>query len=354
MKIGLLTFHRAHNYGAVLQCYALQEVLKGMGHEVEVIDYRQPAIDMAYNSWRLRWFIYKFVKIWKMYDYLHLLYEEGKRRCKFGGFLKNYLNVKHSCTSINIPNNYDYYLIGSDQLFNLEITNGLDPVYSGKSIISNGPKLIGYAISSNQESIRKLGQNNWNAIFNNFTSISFREKALADLLYKLYGKEVNVCLDPTLLTDINTWNNIKSKKKIEKDCIVLYQVRWNEGEENTLEEKAYQLAKQTKANVINLSNREYRVEEWVLYIKYAKCVVTSSFHASVFALIFNRPLYSFVLNDGRDSRYVDLLNSVGASECLKDLHDSISELPKMDFRTINERLQYLRQDSLTYLKEQIN
>ena len=169
----------------------------------------------------------------------------------------------------------------------------------------------------------------------------------------LYGKVVNVCLDPTLLTDINTWNNIKSKKKIEKDCIVLYQVRWNEGEEDTLEEKAYQLAKQTKANVINLSNREYRVEEWVLYIKYAKCVVTSSFHASVFALIFNRPLYSFVLNDGRDSRYVDLLNSIGASECLKDLHDSISELPEMDFRTINERLQFLRQDSLTYLKEQI-
>ena len=75
--------------------------------------------------------------------------------------------------------------------------------------------------------------------------------------------------------------------------------------------------------------------------------------ASVFALIFNRPLYSFVLNDGRDSRYVDLLNSVGASDCLKDLHDSISELPEMDFRTINERLQFLRQDSLTYLKEQI-
>ena len=353
MKIGILTFHRAHNYGAVLQCYALQEVLIGMGHEVEVIDYRQPAIDIAYSSWRLRWFIYKFVKIWKMYDYLHLLYEEGKRRHKFGGFLKNYLNVQHSCTSINIPNNYDYYLIGSDQLFNLEITNGLDPVYSGKCIINNGPKLIGYAISSNQESIRKLGQNNWNTIFNNFTSISFREKALADLLYKLYGKVVNVCLDPTLLTNINTWINIKSKKKIEKDCIVLYQVRWNEGEEYTLEEKAYQLAKQTKANVINLSNREYRVEEWVLYIKYAKCVVTSSFHASVFALIFNRPLYSFILNDGRDSRYVDLLNSVGASACLKDLHDSISELPEMDFYTINKRLQFLRQDSLAYLKEQI-
>ena len=49
MRIGILTFHRAHNYGAVLQCYALQETLKRMGHDVQVIDYRQPWIEDFYN-----------------------------------------------------------------------------------------------------------------------------------------------------------------------------------------------------------------------------------------------------------------------------------------------------------------
>ena len=49
MKIGILTFHRAHNYGAVLQCYALQEILKRMGHQVYVIDYRQPWIEDFYR-----------------------------------------------------------------------------------------------------------------------------------------------------------------------------------------------------------------------------------------------------------------------------------------------------------------
>ena len=49
MKIGILTFHRAHNYGAVLQCYALQERLKMAGYDVSVIDYRQPAIERAYK-----------------------------------------------------------------------------------------------------------------------------------------------------------------------------------------------------------------------------------------------------------------------------------------------------------------
>ena len=49
MKVGILTFHRAHNYGAVLQCYALQETLKRMGHDVQVIDYAQPWIEEFYK-----------------------------------------------------------------------------------------------------------------------------------------------------------------------------------------------------------------------------------------------------------------------------------------------------------------
>ena len=49
MKIGILTFHRAHNYGAVLQCYALQEIMRRRGHDVRVIDYRQPWIEEFYK-----------------------------------------------------------------------------------------------------------------------------------------------------------------------------------------------------------------------------------------------------------------------------------------------------------------
>ena len=54
MKIGILTFHRAHNYGAVLQCYALQEILQRLGYDVYVIDYRQPTLEYAYKYWNFR------------------------------------------------------------------------------------------------------------------------------------------------------------------------------------------------------------------------------------------------------------------------------------------------------------
>ena len=60
-KVGIITFHRANNYGAALQCYALQETLTSIGYDVVVIDYRQPYIEMAYNP--IRWDILERVKI---------------------------------------------------------------------------------------------------------------------------------------------------------------------------------------------------------------------------------------------------------------------------------------------------
>ena len=53
MKVGILTFHRAHNFGAMLQCYALQEYLTKKGLNVEVIDYRQPYIETLYSKYSL-------------------------------------------------------------------------------------------------------------------------------------------------------------------------------------------------------------------------------------------------------------------------------------------------------------
>ena len=90
MKIGILTFHRAINYGAVLQCYALQETLKRMGHNVEVIDYRQPMIEKAYKCIKWNWLAKKIIKFWKLPGYLKVIIQNLKQtfctdtaRCTF-------------------------------------------------------------------------------------------------------------------------------------------------------------------------------------------------------------------------------------------------------------------------------
>ena len=126
MKIGLITFHRAINYGAVLQCYALQETLIKMGHKVEVIDYRQPMIEKAYKCIKWDWLAKKIIKFWKLPGYLKVIFQNIKQRKRFLDFIYSYLNINNSHLDSVIQNGYDYYVIGSDQLFNIKITNGLD------------------------------------------------------------------------------------------------------------------------------------------------------------------------------------------------------------------------------------
>jgi hypothetical protein len=351
MRIGILTFHRAHNYGAILQCYALQEVLKNMGHEVEVIDYRQPVIEKEYNKWSFVTLIKKIIKIWLLEDYIKLLIDESKRRKMFCQFRKSYLNIKHKCDSNHIPIGYDVYVIGSDQLLALDITNGIDPVYSGRFYMKSEGKRIGYAISTNLRSIERIGSKGWEEIYSHFSALSVRENTLSKQIYLLSGLNIDVCLDPTLLTTASFWNQIKSKTYKSGKYVVMYEVR--KTKENFLMKKAEKIAKANELNVIDLSEGFFSVEDWLLYIKNAECVVTTSFHATVFALIFKRPLYSFVLEDGKDYRYTDLLFKVGAEGVIKTRKDEPTTIPNLDFEAIANRLTHLAESSIEFLKRNI-
>ena len=134
MKIGLLTFHCAHNYGAVLQCYALQETLISMGHEVEVINYRPKYLIASYKRFELHRFIsLNLINSLKNSIKEALLAGRRFRRYKaFEEFITNRLNLSERVNANNIPSKYDIYIIGSDQIWNPKITKGFDSVYWGQ------------------------------------------------------------------------------------------------------------------------------------------------------------------------------------------------------------------------------
>ena len=353
MKIGILTFHRAHNYGAVLQCYALQEVLKGMGHEVEVIDYRQPQIEQAYNHWSIMTLIKSCIKFWRLRGYIAQLLREHHKRQIFNAFKEHYLNVRNRCDSTNIPTNYDVYVVGSDQLFNTAITNGLDSVYSGQFKRNKSSKLIGYAISSNLMSINNIGAEGWVGIAKSFDAVSLREKTLADKIYDLSKLSFDVCVDPTILTTAETWNTMISKSKVSDGYVVLYEVRRIKDDPTLLRRKTDELASFNNLKVVDLSSVEFGVEDWVNYIKNARCVITSSFHASVFAILFKRPLYAFKLDDGWDYRYTDLLEYVGLCDSIKGVDDSVLEIPKLDYENVLGTLDEYKRHSKDFLDEHL-
>lgn len=347
MKIGILTFHRAWNYGAVLQCYALQELLKDFGNDVAVINYKQPWTESICK-------IFDYKKLKK--DVLHpryfcnYIFQTGDRLCQkkiYKDFVSRYLNTTHECDANNIPAEYDVYIIGSDQLWGLNCLGGkLDGVYMGDFTHREDAKVIGYAISSNKESLDTIGVDNIKKYAALFNSLSFREKTLSDYFEILTSIKVRVDLDPTLLSDSQMWDSLVDDKYSKQKYLVVYQVRRSKD----LLLKAKRIAKENNWKIVDMSNMRYTVEAFVSLIKYAQCIITSSFHATVFSLIFRKRFYAVKLNDGLDARYVDLLNSINAGEAIVDISFEPSLPPELDYDNIFLSLKKIRKPSIDYLK----
>ena len=180
-----------------------------------------------------------------------------------------------------------------------------------------------------------------------------REKTLADKIYDLSKLSFDVCVDPTILTTSETWNAMVSKSEVGVGYVVLYEVRRIKDDPTLLKRKTNELASCNNLKVVNLSSMEFAVEEWVNYIRNARCVVTSSFHATVFALIFERPLYAFKLEDGGDDRYTDLLHYADLNSIIKCVKDSITEIPVIDYTKVRTAMGKYRRKSQAFLHEHI-
>lgn len=364
MKIGILTFHCAHNYGAVLQCYALQETLKRMGHDVEVIDYRPQYLLTPYNIFNKRRILSKNQKfmIKSCIREILLLAARIKRYNAFDKFIKNRLNLSDRVMERKIPNCYDVYIMGSDQIWNPKITHGFDPVYFGYFDFKKSKrKYISYAASMEAKMLNVETKNFYIKALSNFDAVSVRETKLAELLKPLTSKKIETVLDPTLIADRSIWDSIIRKPNIKHKYVLVYQVRNNE---NTMR-IASEIANQINAVVIevtawlNICFRKNRFqcaspEEFLGLVKNAACVVTTSFHGTVFSIVFNRPFYCIQLDDYGDTRAQSLLRQIGLSERMikKNLTPDFTEINYDD--GINKCLSQLHEESLHYLFDNIN
>ena len=342
MRIGILTFHRAHNYGALLQCYALQQVLLSMGHNVYVIDYRQPYIEKMYGL--------DIKRVLKSIFFPAILKRCLRSVSKYTSFFK-FFNLTPKCNAANIPENFDAYVIGSDQLWSLDCTNGIDPVYTGDFNHKKDARIVGFSISVNSHSLHSISDDILQRIVARFNTISFREKFALDCVSSRVEGSFCQTLDPTLLVDASLWRPLLNHNFDNEKYVLLYEVRRLRGRETVLSEKAEYLAQRKKMNVVNLSEIDCSVPDFVTAFSKAECVITSSFHASAFALIFQKPLCAFLLQDGNDNRYKDLLESIGAENFLYSIDDVVVDIPIGDYQLIHKHLDQIKKNSLKYLME---
>lgn len=352
MKIGVLTFHNAYNYGAVLQAYCLQQILIHHGYDVEIIDYRNASIEYRTHPFSIRTFLHN--PILYCFRFFNVFLSYKKRSSHFSLFLKEYLilSKKYNKASDLLSSSYDYFIIGSDQVWNPLLTGGIDWVYWGKYCPTNS-KVITYAASSGPvEFIEESGAHDeilkW---LMNFDFIGVREDRLQKYVSK-YGVKAEVVLDPTLMVPASVIDYLVTKRVFSKPYILVYAVSASPYLMSIAELKAEQLGveivlvgsvslslklKYRKVVIINAS-----VQELLSLIKFAEFVICVSFHGTALSLAFRKQFIS--INGGNIERVSTLLGRLGIAERIVE---SMKDLPteEIDYKQIIPKLENLRHNS---------
>ena len=353
-KVGILTFHRANNYGAVLQCYALQETIKALGHDVEVINYRQPYIEKVYKPIDKKEF-YNILKKprWYYGYFFKVIPKRIQRYIKYSSFRKKYLKTcKAFDNKKEIPLEYNTIIIGSDQVWGLHCTNGIDEIFFGE-FPRKESKVIGYAISGNIDSLREIGRENLIRYYHNFNAISFREESFQTYLKEHIGIEGNIVLDPTLLLDKQKWENLTNQAKEKENYILTYFLQGVK-DMSKLNKNLFIFAKRENCKLINIFDVAHSPTEFLTWIKNAKYIITTSFHATVFSIIFNKDVYALKTHNGHDARYINLLSNLNISDRVVEVEELANiEMNPIDWSNVNAIHSQWKEKSMTFLTENL-
>lgn len=362
MKIGILTFHHSRNYGAVLQAYALKEVLVGFGHKVEVIDYRNPSMEAKKTPFSLGNFCKNPLK------YLFRLFNiyAGHRRkvCNFSRFEKEQLNVtlcRYYPEDIR-TSDYDIIVIGSDQVWSPIITNGPDQVFWGNYCPSKA-KLITYAASSC--SLDLLETKDFNSVeewLSRFNTLSVREKRLKSYIETHSNKTAHVVLDPTLLAGRSVFEKITPKRVVKEPYVLFYQVEKSKNAKEIASKvaelyhaKLIGIGVTPFSNMIRKSEKGIRIINASVYeilslVKYAECVVAYSFHGTALSLIYEKNFFS--VRGNNIERVEAVLSKCNLMNRVVQTPGDI-EICDVDYKTANAHLSEMRRNSLNWLRQAI-
>lgn len=257
MRVGILTFQFADNYGAVLQAFALKRAIESENHEVEIVDYYPKHFKKLYslNPFLvlpdIRWFVKKCLR----FPYRII------QRKRFEEFRDIYLNLTKECVgkaqTEKIAEKYDLIVFGSDQIWNTDIV-GNDNVYFG--CLGEGKKKIAYAASLGTKVLKEEQKVLFDENLRRFERISVREKSGQDLLYEQFGGHAEVVCDPVFLLKKEEWEDIAGRSRIslEKKYIVYYSL--SNGKNERLDEAVTLLAEQRRLPVMMIHPINHKIE----------------------------------------------------------------------------------------------
>lgn len=367
MKIGILTHPLRFNYGGILQNYALQQVLKSLGHEVYTIDWNDD-----------KSFIYMLLSYFKR---LFLHYALRRKHIPTQFFIhltrKQFLTqnaenqkfIEHNiCRTDYIPSikklstvndmNLDMIVVGSDQVWQRQFIP-----YMFLDFIKSDIKKITYAAS--------FGKSEWTynqketllakTLIQDFQAISVREWSAVDMCRKHFDKEAEWVLDPTLLLTIDDYKKVVYNANIpdnknNKEYLFTYILDDDVNKQNIIN------AIKQDLNLIDLdvttldTSEKPSVTQWLKGLMNARFIVTDSFHGMAFSIIFNKQFIAIGNTKRGIDRFTSLLTYLGISNRLIYVNSnnfSLKHLEDIDYNVINTKLSEFRLSSINYLKKHL-
>lgn len=341
MRTAILTFQDAKNYGAALQAYALKCVCKRYS-DVEILNYYNEYFHRDTYGKGVIPFIKKCLNS----------RNDVSREKKFSDFQKRYLvgdsKILKKEDIKKLDGRYDYFITGSDQVWNLDCS-GNDMSYFLDFVKIS--RKVSYAASFGSSFCQ---QKKIKFLLDDFYKISVREKTGQEIIKDTLGMDVPVVLDPTLLICKNEWAELFQLEYSEK-YVLMYEVLTG----NQLFNYAKKFASEKKLKLICITNsnrirfgakvlKDVGPIEWLRLFAGASYVFTNSFHGLAFSLNFNKQFFVELLPPPAqtNTRIVELLKKTNLSE--RD-SSKATKLKKIEYKYVNAIIEEERTNSINYL-----
>ena len=351
-NVGILTFHCADNYGALLQAYGLKCYLEKQGTGGEIVCY-EPFFMTGRHWWipyvpignivrRLGWSLYG----WRANVKKGTLFFQ--KRANMKKFRKRYL-IKKGQRKLyftyqlrRLP--YEYYIVGSDQIWNPDITCGLKKAYFGAFYNRNKRKVIAYGASLGRASLSEEYDKEFSELLTYVDAVSVREKSAITYIQQFYTGEILEVPDPVFLLEKKEWQRIE-KLPEQEGYIVVCAVEKN----RKLYDYAKDLAKSRGLSIIEITSGTEIAEESIGmdytagpsevlgYIHKADYIITSSFHMIAFSIIYQKKFAAFQYNHAGE-RISNILRDYGMEDRLYQENREMRIDDEIDWSRVEEQI----------------
>lgn len=384
MKIAILTLPLIDNYGGILQCYSLQTVLEGRGHQVTVLDRRRSGNGSGFILRRLgslvKCLLRKFVfgqkdivlmSPWTEDYHIHKRSEAEESGVKeIRRFVRENIHLTKPLRSSKelakwvVRCGYDCIVVGSDQVWREIYSPDIEDFFLGFLPEDDKRLKITYAASfgTADSPISEAHLANCVRLAKRFDALSVREQSGVEILKETFGLEARLVLDPTLLLSAEQY-----KFPVESGRtggVVSYILDETDDKDVIIGQVAESLGiKETKVRISTRSTDadtllKPSVEEWLASFASADFVVTDSFHGCVFSIINHKPFIAIANKDRGLERFTSLLGSFDLMDRLIFNHEEFERkklllLQPIDYEPVDAKRRTLIQDSLEYLTDSL-